>query len=209
MFRCKDCNNNLGLAPNIHATITCRQPKLSHPTDENSIYHFKAVVICNLVGETININMLKDSYRDEMLNSKSQFVVHKQSDYADKNGMIGYDINATQSYNTDNGPVVVRANFIFLDDKAKNFSMDMHSNSVYGKGDASYEKTIINKLILHILPDHSELTVIKEIDVEKPWYAPEVVFFDTVQEGLVKSIRKAALLNAQKISGQEIEGLRK
>jgi len=200
---------SLILAPNLYATITCGEPKLSKPALQNDLYHFKAVVTCNMVNEKIDISALKDIYRDEMLNVKDQFKVRKQIDFDNKKGMTGYSIDATQSYTTNHGPIVVRADFIFLDDKSKTFTMDMISRSVAGEGDASYDKSIVNKLILKILPDHAELTVIKEIGVEEPWYAPEGVFFDTVEKDLTTAIRKSAPLNARKICGEKVEALRK
>lgn len=198
------------LVQNAYADITCSDPKLSNPKDKGSIYHFKAVITCNLVDETIDISSLKNYYRDEMLSPKSQFKINTQSDYNDQKGMTGYMINATQSYNTKHGHMSVRADFIFADDKKNTFYMDMHSKSVSGQGDNSYNKTIINQITLKVLSDKkAELTVTKEVDVEEPWYAPTGVFFDTVNEELVESLKKSALANAKKISGEKVDGLRK
>jgi len=87
--------------------------------------------------------------------------------------------------------------------------MELRSKSIVGEDDAKYDKTILNNINLQILPDHSELTVIKEIDVEEPWYAPDSMFFETVEPELSESTRKASLLHAHKIRGDKVEALRK
>ncbi len=197
------------VAANASATITCGKPKLSKIVGHDPIYHFKAVVTCKLVGEKINIQTLKDSYRDEIMSHKSQFVVHDQHNYDNKNGLLGYWLDATQSYNSDHGAMAVRAEILLLDDNTKNFYMELRSKSIKAEDDAKYDKTILNEVSLQHFTDHDDLTVTKEIDVEEPWYAPEGMFFDTVETELSESIRKAALLHTRKISGEQVEALRK
>lgn len=200
---------SLTIASNAYATITCNKPKLSRPTGNDTIYHFKAVVTCKLVGEKIDVATLTSAYRDEITNPKSQFKVHKQSDYDNKNGMTGYVIDATQSYTTENGPIVVRGNFTISSDKATNFDFVMRSTKIVGEGNNKYDKTIYNDTKLKVMPEYAELTVTKEVDIEEPWYAPHSTFVNTVEESLVKSIKKSAMDNAKKISGEKVDALRK
>lgn len=51
--------------------------------------------------------------------------------------------------------------------------------------------------------------MVKEVDVEEPWYAPHGVFVDTVQEQLIDSIRASALQHAKKICGGKVDALHK
>ena len=196
-------------ATNIYATITCSKPKLSKVENNDPIYHFKAIVTCKLTGETINLKVLKDAYRDEILNTKSQFKVHDQHKYDNKNGMTGYWFDTTQSYDSDHGALKVRAEVLLLDDNASNFYMELRSKSIVGEDDAKYNKSILNEVSLQHFVDHDELTLTKEIEVEEPWYAPEGMFFETVETELADSIHKAASLHARKIIGQKIDALRK
>jgi hypothetical protein len=200
---------SLAFATNSYATITCGKPKLSKVGDHDPIYHFKATVKCDLTGETINLKTLKDSYLAEITNRKSQFKVRKQENYDDKKGMTGYLLDVTQSYNSENGAVVVHADVILADNKSTNFFMELRSKSVHGEDDAKYNTYILNDVSLVVGPQHSELTLSKEIDVEDPWYAPQGMFFDKVETELLDSIHKAAQQHAQKMRGDKVEALRK
>lgn len=199
----------LMLTSNSQATISCSNPKLSKPVTQNSIYHFKAVVVCELIDENINLKTLNDAYLSDIVKKGSQFKVHKQHDYNNSKGMTGYLLDVTQSYNSSDGAVSVRADIIISNDQTKNFYYELRTKSIAAEGDAKYEKMFINTTKLELLPSKNKLTVTKEIDVEEPWYAPESVFLDTVESKLKESIRKAALVNAQKICGQNVDALRK
>jgi hypothetical protein len=200
---------SLILSTNVQAEISCSEPKLSKPSDHDSLYHFKAVVICKLVNETINLKAVKDAYLEEIVSKGSQFKVHHQKNYNDQKGMTGYSLDVTQSYTSPNGDMQVHASIIIADDLTKHFKYELRSKSIDAEGDAKFDKTIVNKATLELQPNGGELKLIKEIDVEKPWYAPEGIFYDKVEPELEESTRKAALLNAQKICGQKVEALRK
>lgn len=195
-------------ATTAQATITCSKPKLSKPVANDSIYHFKATVTCDLVGETINLTALKDAYLSDIVKKGSQFKVHKQNNY-EQNGLTGYELDATQSYYSPNGAMAVHANIIIADDQTKNFYYELRSKSIDAEGDARYDKTILNITTLEVEPNKGTLKLIKEIDVEEPWYAPEAMFFDKVEPQLAESIRNAALVNAKKVCGQDVDALKK
>lgn len=117
------------MASNCYAAITCSNPKLSKIIDHDPIYHFKAEVKCNLVGEAINLKALKDAYRDDITKHGSQFKVHSQHDYDDK----GHDwlfFDVTQAYDSINGALKVRADILLLDDNSKTFFMELRSKSI-------------------------------------------------------------------------------
>ncbi len=194
---------------NSYATIKCNEPKLSKPVEHNSIFHFKTVVECSITGEKINVTALKDAYLAEITDKHSQFKVHKQQDYDNNKGMKGYLLDLTQSYNTPHGPLSVRADFYLLDDNSKNFFLELKSRYVHGEDDAEYDKSIFNQINLTVDGNNATLTSIKEVDVEEPWYAPNSMFFNTVETELMDASRKAALLNARKIIGEKVEALRK
>lgn len=196
------------LAATAQATITCSDPKLSKPVAHDATYHFKATVTCDLVGETINLKALKDAFLADIVKKGSQFKVHEQKDY-NQNGLTGYTLDATQSYDSPNGAMAVRANVIIADDQAKNFYYELRSKSIDAEGDAKYDKTILNITTLQVEANKGVLKLTKEIDVEEPWYAPDSMFFDKVESQLTESIRKAALVNAKKICGQDVDALRK
>ena len=124
---------SLAISTSIHATTTCSAPKLSKVSSHNSIFHFKAEVTCKLVDVKINLAELKNAYRDEIMNPKSQFKVQSQSDYNNGKGMVGYKIDATQSYNTPHGPLSVRADIIIADDKTSKFDFEFVSKSVHAR----------------------------------------------------------------------------
>lgn len=198
------------ITSNVYATVTCEKPRLSKPTEKNhSIYHFKAVVKCNLVDEKIDLIAIKDAYRNEIMQNGSQFVVHSQHDYDNKKGMTGYWLDTTQSYQSEHGPLKVRAEFLLLDNTTTNFELELRSKSVSGKNESSLTKFILNEVALQVLPDRAELVVTKEIDVEEPWYAPHGTFISKVEKELVDSIRKAATLQVKKICGEKVDALRK
>lgn len=194
---------------NSEAKITCSKPKLNKSTDRKSIYHFKALVSCELVNESINLPTIKDAYLYDIVKKGSQFKVHKQNNYNNSKGMSGYSLDVTQSYNSPNGAVVVRANIVISDDSEKKFHYEFRSKSMTAEGDANYEKSMLNITSFETLPDKTKLIVTKEIDVEKPWYAPESVFFDAVESNLKSSIRASASKNASKICGKHVDVLRK
>lgn len=200
---------SLILASNSYATITCSKPKLSNPVGHDTIYHFKAVVTCDIVGEKIDVPAIKDAYLADITKPKSQFKVTKQGDYDNKKGMTGYSLDVTQSYDSEQGYRVVRANILLMDNKTSDFEMELHSRSVVGQGDAQYNKAIINSVTLHYKPEKSIVTVVKEIDVEEPWYAPHATFVDKVQEELSASIVKAAPIQAKKIIGEDVDAMHK
>lgn len=200
---------SLALASNSYATVTCSKPKLSSPVGRDTIYHFKAVVTCDIVGETINVPAIKDAYLADITKPKSQFKVNKQGDYDNKKGMTGYKLDVTQTYDSDEGNRVVRADILLLDNKTSDFDMELRSRSVVGQGDAQYNKGIINSVTLHYTPEKSTVTVVKEIDVEEPWYAPHQTFVDRVQKELSASIVKAAPIQAKKIIGENVDAMRK
>lgn len=199
----------LTTACSVQATTTCTEPKLSKITSNNSIFHFHAEVTCKLVDVKVNLSALKDAYKAEITNPKSQFKVKNQKDYNDGKGMTGYEIDATQSYKTPHGPLSVTADILITDDKSSKFDFELKSKSIHGEGDASNNKSISNSVTLQIFPDHDELVVTKDIYVEEPWYAPDSMFIDTVEKELLASIKKAADDNARKISGENVEALRK
>lgn len=196
------------LAGNAQATITCGEPKLSKPTARGSIYHFKAVISCQLVDEDIKLNTLKDAYLSDITNKGSQFKVHKQQNYAQK-GLTGYLLDVTQSYVSPHGAMAVRANVIIADDNSKQFYYDLRSKSISAQDDAKLDKFILNTTTLDFQPKQSVLTLTKEIDVEEPWYAPDSIFFGRIESELKDSIRKAAVTNAQKVCGKNVDALRK
>jgi hypothetical protein len=199
----------LAISPKLFASISCSEPKLSKVTNRDSIYHFKAVATCNLVNEKINLTTLKDAYKSDILATNSEFKVHAQHDYDDQKGMHGYWLDVTQSYETDHGPLAVRAEILLLDDNAKKFFVELKSKSIKGEGDAAYNHSILNDTTLQIFPDHAELTIVKEIDVQEPWYAPHGMFMNTVEEELLAATSKSAKVNAQKICGQKVDALKK
>lgn len=194
---------------NAHATISCSKPKLSKVVERNSVYHFKSVVTCKLENEKVDLKTLKDIYKAEILSKGSQFTVHKQENYDNKKGMTGYSLDVTQSYDTSNGYIKVRAKVLLEDDNANNFYMELRSKSIDGQGDSQYEKSILNTVSLKMQQDNGDLIVTKEIDVEQPWYAPESVFRDKVETELYSSIKKAAQMQARKITGEKVDALRK
>lgn len=200
---------SLAVASNSYAAITCSKPKLSDPVVHNTMYHFKAVVICDIVGETINVSAIKDAYLEDIIKPKSQFVVKKHSDYDNKKGMTGYTLDVVQSYDSEEGYRVVRANVLLMDNKTSDFEMEMRSRSVAGQGDSQYNKSILNIVTLKYAPEKSIVTVVKEIDVEEPWYAPHQTFIDAVKKDLTKSIVKAAPIQAKKIIGEKIDAMHK
>ncbi len=200
---------SLVLASNSYAEISCSKPKLSKPVGHGTMFHFKAVVTCDIVGEEINIPAIKDAYLADITKPKSQFVVHKQGDYDNKKGMTGYSLDVTQSYDSDKGSRVVRAQVLLLDDKTSNFTMELRSKSVKGQSDAQYNKAILNTVTLHHTADKNTVTVVKEIDVEEPWYAPHDTFVNTVQSELSASIREAAPIQAKKIIGDKVDAMHK
>lgn len=196
-------------ATSIFASISCSSPKLSAPVKHDSVYHFKAVVTCKLVGETIDVKAIKDAYRAEILDKKSQFKVHGQKDYDDKKGMKGYALDATQSYDTDHGRLAVRGDMLLLDDNTANFFYQLRSKSIIGQDDAKFNKSIFNEVTLKHLANYDELVVVKEIDVEEPWYAPDSTFFNTVASELTEAISQSAMQQAKKIRGDKVDALRK
>jgi hypothetical protein len=200
---------SLVLASNSYATITCSKPKLSKPVGRNAMYHFKAVVTCDIVGETINIPAIKDAYLADITKPNSQFKVRKQGDYDNKKGMTGYALDVTQSYDSSKGYRVVKADILLLDDKNSNFYMELRSRSVAGQGDAQYNKSILNTVTLHHTTDKDTVTVVKEIDVEEPWYAPHDTFVNAVQTELTASIRETAPIQAKKIIGEKVDAMHK
>jgi hypothetical protein len=197
------------MASNSYADITCSKPKLSKPVGRNDVYHFKAVVTCDIVGESVDVAAIKDAYLEDITKPNSQFKVRKQGDYDNKKGMSGYSLDVTQSYDSNKGYRVVKANILLLDDKNANFYMEMRSRSVDGQGDAQYNKAILNTVTLHHTADKNTVTVVKEIDVKEPWYAPHDTFVDTVQTELSDSIREAAPIQAKKIIGEKVDAMRK
>lgn len=200
----------LSSSTNIFATITCSDPKLGKVTGNDSLYSFETVVNCKLVDEKINLKALKDAYRDEISNPKSEFKVHSQQNYTDKQtNMQGYKMDVTQSYDTPHGSLAVRADVYLLDDNANKFNMELRSKSISGEGEATNNKSINNKIILTVFPDHADLTSIKTIKVHEPWYVPDFMFFDTVKKELIDASRKGAMQHAKKIAGQQIEAMRK
>lgn len=201
---------SLGLALNAHATITCEKVKLSRPVNTHgSVYHFKASATCKLVGEKVDVPAIKDAYKAEIYEKKSQFKVHKESAYDDKKGLTGYKIDNTQSYDTPHGGLDVRSDILLLDDNISKFFLELRSKSIEGRDDSTYNKSILNQVTLIHTKDSDQVTVVKEIDVEQPWYAPQSTFFNTVEPELVESTKKSALLQARKIAGEKVEALRK
>jgi len=199
----------IAFAANSYAEITCSKPKLSNPLGHDTMYHFKAVVTCDIVGEKINVSAIKDAYLADITNPKSQFVVKKQGAYDNKKGMTGYTLDVTQSYDSDQGHLVVRADVLLMDNKTSNFEMELRSRSVVGQGDSQYNKSILNTVTLNYTPQKSTVTVVKEIDVEEPWYAPHQTFVDAVQKDLYESIFKAAPIQAKKIIGEKVDAMHK
>jgi hypothetical protein len=194
---------------NAMATITCSEPKLSKPVAHNSIYNFKAVVTCELVGEKIDLKTLNSAYLNDITKKGSQFKVYNQHDYDDHQGMTGYAVEASQAYVTPNGAMNVRADIVIANNGTDKFHYSYKSKRITAEDDAKFDKTILNTTDLQIQPDKSQLTVIKVIDVEEPWYAPDSVFFGKVEPELKDSTRKAAMLHARKISGQDVDPLKK
>jgi hypothetical protein len=197
------------LASNAHAIVTCQKAKLYKPTSRGSVYNFKATQKCDITGVTIDLAKVKDMYLDEIKDKKSQFKVHKEQSYDNKKGMQGYSLDVTQSYDTNHGPLRVRADVLLLDDNSKKFFMELRSTNIQGDGDSTGNKFILNQLDLEVSPERSELLVTKEIKVTPPWYAPEGMFIDTVETELLESLNKAAKDNARKISGEKVDALRK
>ena len=200
---------SLILTSNSNATIACGNIKFDRSIIQPPIYHFKTVMTCELIDENINIKNLKEAYLSDITKKGSQFKVHQQKNYTNSKGTSGYSLDVTQSYNTPNGAMSVRAKIIITDDGSNNFYYEMHSTSIKAEGDAKLEKSMLNTTTLEKLSNKSKATVTKEINVEKPWYAPESIFLDKVESSLKESTKEAALANARKIAGENVDPLRK
>lgn len=191
------------------ATITCSKPTLSNPVAHDAIYHFESTVKCKIAGETIDIPAVKEAYRSEITDPRSTFKVIAQRDIIENKGMEGYWLDVTQTYDIPEGALQARHNVYLLDDNAAKFVYESESKSIHGEDDAAYNRSIVNKVYLKVLPDHSELVSFKSIDVEEPWFAPDAIFFDRVIPRFKDASIKAAMLHARKICGQDVQALQK
>ncbi len=193
----------------MHADIRCGKVQLSKPQEVSAaIYSFKATVTCDITDASINVDALKDSYRDEITNKKSPFKVHDQRAYDGKNDMSGYWFDATQYFSTNHGKLTARAHILLLANNKDKFYQEFKSTSTHGEGDTQYNQSILNQVTLEVSQNSAKLTINKEIAVREPWFAPHSMFVNTVQEDLVTETNKAAQSHAQKIIGKNVEALR-
>lgn len=177
------------LSPALFANVECYPANAAYTENEGSLYSFEASASCSMSGQSVSTDTIVKQFRKALKRGGS---ISGELDGFTVDDMVGNEFTYRENrYDSGHGHISVTYNaYLVSDSGSVSYSAD--STHIEADGNAARTKKVILNISYTLTDNGVDVSITKNVNIDKPFIAPEGLFISGAEQGLRESLDQIA-----------------